>query len=491
MIDKAASLDQTSLRWFYELTGGYAGPITAEAMRGLLYQGTVSYDTLVWNATFGQSWKPIRDTEVAVAVKDAPPPLPPPLPPRTVSKQHPRDFRADLEVLMALPAAIVTAVVLVGIGSLSTRTCLYISIIIAAASGFFLIRPIPKILLTRMASVFALAVAVIAAVTSNFILLSDEKQLRKDCQPWADRERILLGCTLIIQDQNESVGNRAIAYHNRGFTFHAKSEHDRAIADYTEAITLDPEDTTNYYNRGLVFHAKGDRDRAIADYSAAIKRDPKYESELEADFKTLDTAAYVKLVTEQREKREALRKEQIASLLSRLKEPKSANLDLDSQYKIYVRLSELEPNDGNYKRESDRISKQIAAQKAAERAAEEKARRDAELRAVEQKQAEAKKCREDLACVGEKALVAAAVRCRPEVERLAAHNFEWTDGWLESKFSHYRWRDRNQAIVTFVGDKIKYQNGFGAWTLSIYECDFDTKTERVVDVRAHAGRLRD
>src|SRR5207244_8415452 len=66
------------LSWFYELRGAQAGPVTTESMQDLLRRGRLSPETLVWNRTFGQSWKPIRDTDIAAATsKDVPPPLPP------------------------------------------------------------------------------------------------------------------------------------------------------------------------------------------------------------------------------------------------------------------------------------------------------------------------------------------------------------------------------------------------------------------------------
>jgi hypothetical protein len=65
-----------SLDWFYEVKGERAGPSTAEAIRELLLRRVISNDTLVWNKTFGQSWKPIGITDRAVVDPEAPPPLP-------------------------------------------------------------------------------------------------------------------------------------------------------------------------------------------------------------------------------------------------------------------------------------------------------------------------------------------------------------------------------------------------------------------------------
>jgi tetratricopeptide (TPR) repeat protein len=68
----------------------------------------------------------------------------------------------------------------------------------------------------------------------------------------------------------------ALAYTNRGFTYYYKGEYDQAISDYTKAIELDPRLALAYNNRGLVYGCKGEYDKAIADYTKAIELDPKY-----------------------------------------------------------------------------------------------------------------------------------------------------------------------------------------------------------------------
>ena len=46
----------------------------------------------------------------------------------------------------------------------------------------------------------------------------------------------------------------------------AKKEYDKAIADYTEAIRLDPKDAAAYCNRGNAWSDKEEYDKAIADF---------------------------------------------------------------------------------------------------------------------------------------------------------------------------------------------------------------------------------
>jgi tetratricopeptide (TPR) repeat protein len=65
------------------------------------------------------------------------------------------------------------------------------------------------------------------------------------------------------------------AIYNRGVAWLEKGDNDRAIADYTEVIRLDPKDPDPLDGRGLVYRIMGEYDRAITDYNAAIKLDPK------------------------------------------------------------------------------------------------------------------------------------------------------------------------------------------------------------------------
>lgn len=94
-----------------------------------------------------------------------------------------------------------------------------------------------------------------------------------------------------------------------------------------------------------------------------------------------------------------------------------------------------------------------------------------------------------LECAGDKNLAAADVFCPPQIERLASYTVKWTDsGFFEQKFSGYRWRNEAGGEVTYVGDKVQFQNGFGAYVPMIYECDVSADG-KVLDVRARQGSL--
>lgn len=116
-------------------------------------------------------------------------------------------------------------------------------------------------------------------------------------------------------------------------------------------------------------------------------------------------------------------------------------------------------------------------------AKEQQAQEDARRKAEEER------CKEDLQCLGDKESLAAAIKCDDYIERLAKYDFEWTDGILAPKFSHFKWKDKKEHVLTYIGDKVKFQNGFGAWQYFSYECDFNTRAGQVVDARAYPGRL--
>ena len=60
---------------------------------------------------------------------------------------------------------------------------------------------------------------------------------------------------------------------NRGWAWHRKREYDNSVADYSEAIRLNPNNAKAYSGRGIVFGDKGDLDKAIADFTESIRLD--------------------------------------------------------------------------------------------------------------------------------------------------------------------------------------------------------------------------
>jgi tetratricopeptide (TPR) repeat protein len=67
-----------------------------------------------------------------------------------------------------------------------------------------------------------------------------------------------------------------LAWYNRGLGYYNLNQHAQAIKDYSECIRLNPGYINAYYNRGLARNKNGDRAGALADYNETIRRKPDY-----------------------------------------------------------------------------------------------------------------------------------------------------------------------------------------------------------------------
>jgi tetratricopeptide (TPR) repeat protein len=68
--------------------------------------------------------------------------------------------------------------------------------------------------------------------------------------------------------------NRASAFRGRGDAYRQTGEFDSAIADYDQAIALNPRLAAPYLDRGVALAAKGDLDRAILSFNTALRLAP-------------------------------------------------------------------------------------------------------------------------------------------------------------------------------------------------------------------------
>jgi len=81
---------------------------------------------------------------------------------------------------------------------------------------------------------------------------------------------------MLWNDAIEKAPNKVRPYNNRGRAYGNKGEYDKAMADFKQAININPRCAEAYYNLGLVFALKGDNDKAIELYDQALKLYPNY-----------------------------------------------------------------------------------------------------------------------------------------------------------------------------------------------------------------------
>ena len=113
-------------------------------------------------------------------------------------------------------------------------------------------------------------------LVSSLIAQAAEPQRAPQCGDELNNPELTISvCTRLIEFGGLDRANLAKAYFTRGTEWAGQGQHQRAIADFSVAIELDPKLAGVHMNRALSYSERGEHDLAIEDYTAAIALAPK------------------------------------------------------------------------------------------------------------------------------------------------------------------------------------------------------------------------
>lgn len=99
-----------------------------------------------------------------------------------------------------------------------------------------------------------------------------------DCSQGRNSDVRLRGCSEVISSPAYGSDEKALAYRNRGNARADAGAAAQAVADFSEAISLRPNDASSHAGRGRARLALRDMDGAVADYSEALRLAPETAS---------------------------------------------------------------------------------------------------------------------------------------------------------------------------------------------------------------------
>jgi tetratricopeptide (TPR) repeat protein len=125
--------------------------------------------------------------------------------------------------------------------------------------------------------VFGLSFCAVLALPIS--AMSQPREAWIKCDNWAHTYSYdiqIQSCTDLIRSGQETRSDTAVAFNDRGVGYYFKRDLDHAIEDFSQAIALDPSNSSDsYQGRASAYSDKGDYDRSLSDFHESLRLNPK------------------------------------------------------------------------------------------------------------------------------------------------------------------------------------------------------------------------
>ena len=125
-----------------------------------------------------------------------------------------------------------------------------------------------------------LSVFVVASVTVLYAAVLSTRPVSADeldrCYNYQDSHNAISACTWLIR--RGEYHPMADVYNARGVAYRWIRSYDQAIADFNQAIYLNPRHSIAFGQRGIAYLNKGDVGQARADLQTAVALDPNNQT---------------------------------------------------------------------------------------------------------------------------------------------------------------------------------------------------------------------
>ena len=121
----------------------------------------------------------------------------------------------------------------------------------------------------------SIALAISAFICSSPGLAAGKRDFPA-CFETSDWDRKIVGCSRVLEDGNLPVQDRFSAYTHRGDAYRESGKYDLAMADFTAAKRLKPNDAYGFNSMGVLYTELGEFDRGISEFNEALRLKPNW-----------------------------------------------------------------------------------------------------------------------------------------------------------------------------------------------------------------------